>query len=63
MAFIARKPFLFDGVQYEPGDAVPGFPERFDKSERFLSSGFVIEKKPTEVKPVRKTTAKVKIGA
>jgi hypothetical protein len=63
MAYVARKPFLFDGVQYQPGDAIPGFPEEFFKSESLIRAGFVIEKKPVEVKPVRQTTAKAKIGA
>ena len=64
MAFFARKPFLFEGVSYLPGDPVEGFPERFNKSEAFIRAGFVVEKKPQEVKaPAKKTAKKVPNGA
>jgi hypothetical protein len=68
MAFLARKPFMFEGIAYAPGDVVEGFPEKFNKSEAFIRAGFVIEKKPTEVKAVKKTvvkktTPKAKSGA
>lgn len=70
MAFIARKPFVFEGIVYAPGDVVDGFPEKFNKSEAFIRAGFITEKKPTEVKPAvakkivaKKTSPKVKNGA
>lgn len=65
MAYIARKPFLFNGTKYLPGDVVKGFPEEFFKSESFIHAGFVVEKKPEEVKPIvtLKKTTKVKSGA
>jgi len=59
MAFFARKPFLFEGVSYLPGDPIEGFPDRFFKSEAFIRAGFVVERKPQEVKaPVKKAVAK-----
>jgi hypothetical protein len=69
MAFIARKPFLFEGVSYLPGDVVEGFPEKFNRAEGFIHAGFIVEKKPTEVKPpvakktVMKKTTRAKSGA
>jgi hypothetical protein len=55
MPFVARKSFLYEGTQYVPGDVVKGFPDSFPKSERFIMTGYVVEKPGMEeIKPVRK---------
>ena len=72
MAFLARRPFKFEGTEYVPGDVVEGFPERFNRAEGFIRTGFIVEqidvekgetlpleepaKEPEEVKPVAKKT-------
>jgi hypothetical protein len=57
MAFVARKPFVFKGVHYRPGEVVHGFPQDFFRAEGFIRSGMIIEvpdAEPEEVKPVAK---------
>lgn len=44
MAFVARKPFLHNGVHYRPGDVVQGFPENFFRSEGLIRTGFIVER-------------------
>ena len=62
MAFVARKSFLANGVQYYAGDVVKGFPDEFDRSENLIRAGLIVEKQksypaprakkvPVEVKP------------
>ena len=65
MAFVARKPFLYEGHQYVPGDIVDGFPDRFDKSMRFLSTGYVEERVVAEkaTAPRKKSQPKVEVEA
>jgi hypothetical protein len=55
MAFVARKPFVFKGVHYRPGEVVHGFPQDFFRAEGFIRSGMIVEAPdmvPEEVKPV-----------
>ena len=53
MAYAARKPFLFAGVQYQPGDPIPGFPSGFTRPESFVQAGFVVETKAPPKKTKR----------
>jgi hypothetical protein len=62
MAFVARKPFLYNSKDYQPGDVVQGFPDDWARPESFIQAGFIVEKKPTEVKPLVKKTTRVKSG-
>lgn len=56
MAFVARKPFVFNGAKYAPGDVVKGFPEDFFRAEGFIRTGFIVEA-PDAPKPKRKPKA------
>lgn len=44
MAFVARKPFLHNGVRYAPGDVVKDFPDAFFRSEGLIRTGFIVER-------------------
>jgi len=52
--FVSRKPFLFNGTQYMPGDVIKGFPEEFNKSESFIRAGMVVERPDPVKKPAKK---------
>lgn len=54
MAYVARKPFLFNGKQFTPGKVIPKTMLDKYQEETFLRNGFIVEqvKKPVEVKPV-----------
>jgi len=56
---VSRKPLTFKGKVYEVGDRLPHNLLDSYQRETFLRVGIIVEKTPTEVKPV----AKVKIGA
>jgi hypothetical protein len=59
---VARRPFLHNGHQYQPGDVVKGFPENFGyRSETFLMTGLV--KEVEDPKPARKTKKMEEIKA
>jgi hypothetical protein len=56
MAFVARRPFLGNGVQYNVGDVVKGFPEEYDRHENLIRSGLVVEQKRTYPAPRKRKT-------
>lgn len=61
MAYVARKPFLFNGIHYRPGDVVQGFPDQAFRPEGFIRTGMIVEQnaaEPEEVKPAAKPVAK-----
>lgn len=56
--FVARRPFLNNGVKYMPGDVIKDFPENFGhRPETFLMTGIIREVE--DIKPVRKATKKM----
>lgn len=69
MAFVARKPFLFAGTHYRPGDVIPDFQEKAFRPEGFIRTGMVyettppVEVKPAAAKPAAKKTAVKKTTA
>lgn len=51
MTFIARKPFLYNGVKFDVGDEVTGYPGKFDhRAETFVRAGYIKEIKLPEPK-------------
>lgn len=51
MAFVARKPFVYKGRHYRPGEVVEGYPETFLRAESFVRTGIIIEVADEAPKP------------
>lgn len=58
MIYVARRPFVNDGVAYLPGDVVEGV-ETWPRPESALRAGYIVLQEapaePVEIKPVRAT--------
>ena len=59
--YVARRPFVNEGVQYLPGDVVTGV-ENWPRPESALRAGYIVlqeavetKPEPVEIKPVRAT--------